>query len=394
MDLRSGLRTLTASLALAAGLMAAAQTDTSSTPQTPAPATPAEPAAAPTPTPWKIGPMEVSGFLDGFYTYNNNNPTEDANGKMNDYYNFNQDANQPALSAAKLTLNHDPGPVGAHVDAIYGRTNRMINGSGQLEYVEQAYMSFKPKSWKGIEIDGGKFVTFAGAEVIEAKDNWNYSRSLLFAWAIPYWHFGGRASMPVGKAETIGVQVVNGWNNIRHPVGGPTFAITSTLVEPKFTWSADLYTGAADSPGQVQNGYRNLFDTTVLLTPTAKINAYVNFDFGQQLNKPTSLGFGEKSRDDWYGVAFAVHDQFAAAHAGTIRYETFKDSEGYETGTAQALQEFTGTYEYKWKYGLLGRTEFRHDWSSEATFHKANGKMTDQQNTVGIGMILVIAPKR
>jgi hypothetical protein len=28
-------------------------------------------------------------------------------------------------------------------------------------------------------MDFGKFVTSAGAEVIEAKDNWNYSRSLL-----------------------------------------------------------------------------------------------------------------------------------------------------------------------------------------------------------------------
>jgi len=35
-------------------------------------------------------------------------------------------------------------------------------------------------------MDLGKFVTSAGAEVIEAKDNWNYSRSLLFVNAIPY----------------------------------------------------------------------------------------------------------------------------------------------------------------------------------------------------------------
>jgi hypothetical protein len=29
-------------------------------------------------------------------------------------------------------------------------------------------------------------VTPLGAEMIETKDNWNYSRSLLFALAIPY----------------------------------------------------------------------------------------------------------------------------------------------------------------------------------------------------------------
>ena len=31
--------------------------------------------------------------------------------------------------------------------------------------------------------------------MIESKDNWNYSRSLLFAWAIPYYHFGLRSSL-------------------------------------------------------------------------------------------------------------------------------------------------------------------------------------------------------
>jgi hypothetical protein len=387
MDLRSGLRTLTASITLAAGFMAAAQTDSSSAPQAPAPAA----AAAPAPTPWKIGPMEVSGFLDGYYSYNPNNPTEEANGKMNDYYNFNQDANQPGLSAAKLTLNHDPAPIGARVDVVYGRTNRLMNAAGQLEYVEQAFMSFKPAKWKGLEIDGGKFVTFAGAEVIEAKDNWNYSRSLLFAYTLPYWHFGGRASMPLNKVDTAGVQVVNGWNNITHAVGGPTIGITNTLTQTKYTWSADVYTGKADSPGQ--NGYRNLFDTTLLLTPTPKVSGYVNFDFVQQKNTVTSQGEGNNTRNNALGIAMALHDQFTGKMAASGRYETMNDAEGFATGTPQILQEFTGTYEYKMKYGLLSRIEFRHDWSDQASFHKDNG-FTDSQTTLSAGVILVIAPKR
>jgi hypothetical protein len=66
----------------------------------------------------------------------------------------------------------------------------------------------------GLEVDFGEFVTAAGAEVIETNANWNYSRSLLFAWAIPYYHFGLRGAVPVGSHFTGGVQVVNGWNNI------------------------------------------------------------------------------------------------------------------------------------------------------------------------------------
>lgn len=393
MDLRSGLRTLLALSIMAAGVYAAAQTETSSTPpaQSPAAAPASAPAAAPDPKPWRVGPFDVSGFLDGYYSYNPNDPTEADNGKSNDYYNFNTDANQPGFSAAKLTLNKDPGLLGAHFDFVYGRTNRLINAKNQLEFVEQAYISSKPPKAKGLELDLGKFVTSAGAEVIEAKDNWNYSRSLLFAWAIPYWHMGLRSSMPVTKTDTVGLQVVNGWNNITQSLGGVTFGITNALTKPKYTWSANVYTGAEDTPGQ--NAYRNLFDTTVLLTPNAKFNAYVNFDLGVNLNHINSLKQGNDTRSIWDGVAFAAHQQFTGTQAVAGRIEIFDDHEGYATGTAQTLKEFTGTYEYHMKYGLLSRLEYRHDWSDQPSFHQENG-MTHSQDTLSAGVILILAPKR
>ena len=45
----------------------------------------------------------------------------------------------------------------------------------------------------GLQFDFGKFVSPLGNEVIETKDNWNYSRSLLFTLAVPYYHMGMRA---------------------------------------------------------------------------------------------------------------------------------------------------------------------------------------------------------
>ena len=113
----------------------------------------------------------------------------------------------------------------------------------QLTYIEQAFISLKPPKAKGFELDFGKFVTSAGAEVIESKDNWNYSRSLLFVWAIPYWHFGARTSVPVSKIETSAVQVVNGWNNISKSQWRRHGAFTSALVKPKVSWFLNWYGG-------------------------------------------------------------------------------------------------------------------------------------------------------
>lgn len=364
---------------------------TASPPAAPAPAQAATDASAPaSPKPWHFAGFDFSGFADGFYTWNDNHPTNFANGEMNDFYNFNQDADQPALSALKLTMDHAPAPVGAHFDFIYGRTNKLINAPNQLSYVEQGFVSIKPPKAKGFELDLGKFVTSAGAETIEAKDNWNYSRSLLFSWAIPYWHFGARTSMPVSKTETIGLQIVNGCNTITGDTGGVMVGITSALVKPKYTWNVNVYTGASNVPGQ--NGYRDHIDTTLLLTPNSKFNAYVNYDFGNNKNS-ISRGQGNDTNNIWNGVAFAAHEQLTAGNAVAGRIEVFDDHNGYQTGTAQTLKEFTGTYEYHLKYGLVSRLEYRHDWSDQSTFHKGNG-MTDGQSTLTAGLIMILAPKR
>ena len=67
---------------------------------------------------------------------------------------------------------------------------------------------------KGLQLDFGKFVTPMGAEVIETKDNWNYSRSLLFALAIPYYHAGLRATYNFSDKFAASAYLVNGWNDV------------------------------------------------------------------------------------------------------------------------------------------------------------------------------------
>ena len=62
-----------------------------------------------------------------------------------------------------------------------GDTANLVNafepgGTDFLKYVQQAYVSFLAPAGKALTIDFGKFVTPAGAEVIESKDNFNYSR--------------------------------------------------------------------------------------------------------------------------------------------------------------------------------------------------------------------------
>jgi hypothetical protein len=387
----SALRTANA----AAGEKSAATTPPEQATDTPAPAAPA----------WSVGPMEISGFIDGYYSYNANRPADTIDGasgnQINSLYNFNDKTDQFNLSAAKLTLNHDPDPVGAHIDLLFGRTDTLVNGPSSADngkYIEQAFISLKPPTAKGLELDFGKFVTSAGAEVIESKDNWNYSRSLLFVWAIPYFHFGLRSSLPISKTETIGVQVVNGWNNVSNSNGGVTVGLTSAYVKPKYAWNVNYYTGPANA--NTQKGYRNLIDTTLLLTPTTKFNAYINYDYGQNrdaVSPAAPSSTDNKLLNHWQGVAFAARQQITAKSALAGRFEYFNDPQGYTTQmkVKPQVDEFTATYEYKWPEGLLARLEYRRDWADVDLFTKGNALLAvKDQSTVTAGFVAFFGSKR
>ncbi|GAC1416210.1 MAG: porin [Acidobacteriaceae bacterium] len=376
-----------AALGFAPAAIAQAPPSTEATPAAPTTAPAATPTAAPV---WSVGGLDFSGYVDAYYSYDINRPSNAANGQANDLYNFNDKTDQFNLEAAKLTINHDPDPVGVHLDLIFGRTNALIHSTSEQStdnYIEQAYISVKPPKTHGAELDFGQFVTSSGAEVIETMTNWNYSHSILFAFAIPYYHFGIRSSVPVNKDWAVGVQLVNGWNNVVNNNGGVTVGLTSAVTTPKVGWAVNYYTGPSNT--DTQKGYRNLFDTTVTLTPTSKFSAYINYDYGQ--NRASF----ERSftSQHWQGTALAAREQVSAKSAVAGRFEYYND-QGFTTGTSQKLKEFTATYEYKWLAGLLMRAEVRRDWSDKAFFHKGDAEIVNAQTTATVGLIAFFGPKR
>jgi hypothetical protein len=371
-------------------------------PATPAPAPAPAPAAPPAPT-WSIGPIDFSGMIDGYYTFNFNHPFPTspptnnlATGGGNQLYNFNVNSQQFSLGMAKLTMNHDPDPIGFRVDLGFGKAFDIIHfaepsGASFLRNIEQAYVSMKNK--KGFELDAGQFVTSAGAEVIESKDNWNYSRSLLFSWAIPYYHFGVRAILPLGSHFTGGIQVVNGWNNTEDNNTSKTLVFVGNVTTKKLTWSNNYITGPENTGSN--KGFRNLYDTTLLFTPSDKFNAYINYDYGRNAACGTCAVFPGTGAAHWSGIAGAAHFQLNGWFALSPRYEYFDDENGYQTAANPGhLQEFTITAEAKASQGVMTRLEFRHDSAENSHFfQKGLGRTSGNQDTVTLAIIAFFGPK-
>ena len=106
----------------------------------------------------------------------------------------------PVADLSSLEVTTDPGPP----------PTTTTGASEVMKHVQQAYVSLELPGPRSVVVDAGRFVTSAGAEVIEAKDDWLYSRSLLFGYAIPFAHNGVRitaASGPTGVQDGVAVVV-------------------------------------------------------------------------------------------------------------------------------------------------------------------------------------------
>jgi hypothetical protein len=194
----------------------------------------------------------------------------------------------------------------------------------------------------------------------------------------------------VTKTETVGFQLVNGWNNVSKSNGGVTGVFTSGYVKPKYTWDLNYIVGP-ENPNTT-DGLRNLVDTTLLITPPGKFNAYVNFDYG--MNQDSLASQDDTNLNTWWGIAVAGHEQVTAKSAIAARFEYFTDPNGFQTGTDQNLYEGTLTYEYKWVEGALMRVEYRYDQSSVNYFHKLADQTNNNQQTVTVAFIAFFGPKR
>jgi hypothetical protein len=364
--------------------------DDQAPPAAPTPAA-AAPATPPAPPP-KYGGFVFSGLIDGYITDNTDHPPSGLDALQN----FDIVNGQPELSLIKFTVDKSDSVFGFHFDVGTGETMRLIHAFDPaaqqhkaLRYFEQDYLILKPKNMHGTEIDFGTFVTSAGAEVIESTGNFNYSRSLLFAWAIPYYHFGLKVTTPVNKVLTLGFQVVNPWNEID---GGHRFTnigLTSAVVKGIYTWNTNYYVGENNpvAVGVPSGGVRNLIDTTLQVAPTDKFTFYVNGDYGRN-NNPIGGG-----HTNWEGIAFATKYQLVKKDAIAGRAEYFKDPQGYSTGTVQSLGEFTLTNEFKFSDMFITRMEVRHDESSTLFFPKlgaAHGAYG--QTTLTLGVMVVFGP--
>lgn len=382
--------------------------------------------AAPTPAadkpaesgPISIGGFDLTGYVDVAYSHLsgrgafNTTPagagvTVGGPNRVFDYKRNTLNLHQAAFTLAKQPKEGFGGllnvTLGRDADVIAAYDTNPSNGIGcNLATGQATTGGCKKDSWDitqafvqyatgPVTIIGGKFVTSAGAEVINSTANPNYSRSILFGYAIPFTHTGARVSYAVSDTFTLMGGINNGWDALKDTNTAKTVELVGSFSPSKqLSLSVGGHSGKERVGGLIgtgPEGTRNLIDVVGTYNATDKLTFILNYDYGTQDNTMTVAANGA-GKSKWDGLAGYVNYQFTDQWRLSLRAEYFDDRDGYRTGVVQKWKEATLTLGYLPLKNLDLRAEVRADRSNVRAFVDSSGTTaSNNQNSFGLQAI-------
>ena len=261
--------------------------------------------------------------------------------------------------------------------------------------LQQAYLTVKAPVGQGLDFKVGKFVTLLGAEVIESPANWNFSRSYLFGYAIPFTHTGVLVSYPLGEWGSVTGGIVNGWDIVDDNNNAKSFLGNLTLTPlPSVTLSSNLITGAERSADNRND--RTVLDLVGTWKPLDALTLMANYDYGHESS--TSHGVSSTAGFDsanWQGLALYAKYDLTPKWSLAGRGEWFNDVDGVRValsssdGTLDGTNFFGYTLTSQWTLyeHVLARLEYRHDTASNRVFFHGGDGFINDQDTIAAEMI-------
>jgi hypothetical protein len=333
----------------------------------PAPAPAAEPAKT-----WK-DLVTLEGLVDSYYQYNfsGSNSLTPPGGVTPNVRNFDTNSNTFTLNYAKVGIGLTSDNVGLRMDLGYGATGAIINAGSATTMtapvaflVQQAYATLTPVT--NLTIDFGKFVTTAGAEVIESNKNWLYSRSMLF-YNIPLLHTGLRIGYKINDMVSVQASLVNGWNGFGFEADvnkEKTFGASATITAPGgVTIIPTIYVGKEFTSTDTR-----FLGDLVAAYAAGPLGLNLNFDFV----KDKAAGI-----DPFLGVALMGHYTVTDHVNATVRVEYAQQKDA--TGTTVKAEEVTVGAAFPFAGHYEVRPELRTDLSGDPIY---NGKKNQVTGTV------------
>lgn len=339
--------------------------------------------------------LTISGMAVASGTYNLNEP----NDRLNRFHQFDGTADTFSIDEAQLIFHKHPEEgVGFRTDLIFAEVadNIASNGTSSTDNVdlEQAYVNYRFSVYdRPLDIWFGKYVTLAGAEVIEdpSNYNWNVTHSFMFYYSIPFTHTGARATYAPYDWLTMIAGVNNGWDALTDNNHAKT--LETGLGLTPYEWVSlftSFYHGAEQASDQ--GNQRSMVSSVLTLKPMEKLTLMAEGVYGFEEDAVSTTQDGE-----WWGIAGYLRYMLSDKWGLSARAEFFDDNDGVRTigtsanggpssRTPQELWEVTVTTDYTLYEGLVVRAEYRHDESDQNLFQDG-GTADDSQDIVTLQTI-------
>ncbi|MGZ3654822.1 MAG: outer membrane beta-barrel protein [Bdellovibrionota bacterium] len=338
-------------------------------------------------------------YGEGYYSYNFNRPTPVAQTAgappiQNTYHYYDFYHNTLSLSLAELSLKATKGDVSVLTDLDFGpfADFNAVQPSGTTDSVTKNVGQFvvtyhqDGSRWA---FDFGKMYTNVGWEVPKAKDNWQFSRSVLMAYGMPFWHTGFHAGYDILPGElTASAYIYNGWNSIHDNNSSKTLGGQLKWTKGSTT-AVYNYLGGPEQAGNTSN-WKVVHEVNLTTEFVPSWQVGVDALTGHESNVVIGSAATPTPRASWYGASLAVRGQIAGKTYVSPRYEWYRDNHGLTLGGGdQTVQTGTITVGHQLTDALAVRAEGRHDWSNQGNYRDGISAKKIQ-DTALVGLLLVI----
>jgi len=355
--------------------------------------------------------IELGAYFDGYLGYNFNNPRSPSStvGNLPDAQNnlraYDIYSKQFRVSLAEISLKAFRKQTRLIVDLDFGDSAEVNAQSGLStagatppasggpspivpdsisKHIGQAVLSYSPNSrWL---IEAGKMPTHIGYELMKAKDNWNYSRSFLYAYGIPIWHTGFHVNydwMP--ERFSSGFYLYQGWNTIFKTTDSFSYGAQLKWTPNESTAVFYNYIGGPNTVGDNAD-WRQLHELIFSWLSNQKLSFAVDFIYG---NQKKVLGTAPNlTNAEWGAVNLGMKWQMSPEAYLAPRLELYRDVEGWTLGGGgHSLYSATFTGSKKIGDDIEARLEYRYDLSTHSDRFITQSGVSGHQSTLILGML-------
>jgi hypothetical protein len=266
--------------------------------------------------------FNFSAFLDGYYSYDFNNPPE----KKRLPFLFNHTrSNQFTINLALVTGSFEIGRFRSNLGIQQG-TYAQDNYSEEpkvLRWLNQANIGFAFNKSKTLWLDAGLMPSHIGFENAVSTKNLTLSRSLI-AENSPYFLTGGKLGWQANPRLYFSIWATNGWQVIQRIEGNsqPSFGTQvnfKSSEELTFNWSTFIGNNYNDTNRRM----RYFSNHYAIWNPARnwKIIAGVDLGWEQKMKNSPTLNF-------WVGGAIIVSFEINPNWKSSFRGEFYSDPQG------------------------------------------------------------------